>query len=88
MYKYVPFCHNRNEFYPISSVHFFFYSDFFSLDFAVAGSALSHSELKSIRITNDAREDEMEDNMGQVNTMIGELYLINAVRFRIMQCTA
>lgn len=27
----------------------------------------------SIRITNDAREDEMEDNMGQVNTMIGNL---------------
>lgn len=26
-----------------------------------------------IRITNDAREDEMEDNMGQVNTMIGNL---------------
>lgn len=27
----------------------------------------------SNRITNDAREDEMEDNMGQVNTMIGNL---------------
>lgn len=26
------------------------------------------------RITNDAREDEMEENMGQVNTMIGELF--------------
>lgn len=25
------------------------------------------------RITNDAREDEMEDNMQQVNTMIGNL---------------
>ncbi|XP_037727993.1 synaptosomal-associated protein 25-like isoform X2 [Drosophila subpulchrella] len=25
------------------------------------------------RITNDAREDEMEENMGQVNTMIGNL---------------
>jgi len=25
------------------------------------------------RITNDAREDEMEDNMGQVSTMIGNL---------------
>jgi len=25
------------------------------------------------RITNEAREDEMEDNMGQVNTMIGNL---------------
>jgi len=25
------------------------------------------------RITNDAREDEMEDNVGQVNTMIGNL---------------
>ncbi|XP_046600711.1 synaptosomal-associated protein 25 isoform X6 [Neodiprion lecontei] len=25
------------------------------------------------KITNDAREDEMEDNMGQVNTMIGNL---------------
>ncbi|XP_053629683.1 synaptosomal-associated protein 25 isoform X4 [Cherax quadricarinatus] len=25
------------------------------------------------RISNDAREDEMEDNMGQVNTMIGNL---------------
>lgn len=25
------------------------------------------------RITNDARENEMEDNMGQVNTMIGNL---------------
>lgn len=24
------------------------------------------------RITNDAREDEMEENMGQVNTMIGK----------------
>ena len=27
----------------------------------------------SPRITNDAREDEMEDNMGQVNTMIVNL---------------
>lgn len=26
-----------------------------------------------LRITNDAREEEMEDNMGQVNTMIGNL---------------
>ena len=25
------------------------------------------------KITNDAREDEMEENMGQVNTMIGNL---------------
>lgn len=25
------------------------------------------------RITNDDREEEMEDNMGQVNTMIGNL---------------
>lgn len=25
------------------------------------------------RITNDAREDEMEENMGQVNTMIGNV---------------
>lgn len=25
------------------------------------------------RITNDAREDEMEENMTQVNTMIGNL---------------
>lgn len=25
------------------------------------------------KITNDARENEMEDNMGQVNTMIGNL---------------
>lgn len=29
--------------------------------------------IKLCRITNDAREDEMEDNMGQVNTMIGNL---------------
>lgn len=27
----------------------------------------------AFRITNDAREDEMEENMGQVNTMIGNL---------------
>lgn len=27
----------------------------------------------NFRITNEAREDEMEDNMGQVNTMIGNL---------------
>ena len=27
----------------------------------------------SVRITKDAREDEMEDNMGQVSTMIGNL---------------
>lgn len=26
-----------------------------------------------LRITNDAREDEMEDNMGQVSTMVGNL---------------
>lgn len=26
-----------------------------------------------LRITNDARENEMEENMGQVNTMIGNL---------------
>lgn len=32
-----------------------------------------HDSLFSIRITNDAREDEMEENMGQVNTMIGNL---------------
>ena len=29
--------------------------------------------LDAFRITNDAREDEMEENMGQVNTMIGNL---------------
>ena len=29
--------------------------------------------LFKLRITNDAREDEMEENMGQVNTMIGNL---------------
>lgn len=29
--------------------------------------------LAHYRITNDAREDEMEENMGQVNTMIGNL---------------
>lgn len=28
------------------------------------------------RITNDAREDEMEENMGQVNTMIGKLFML------------
>jgi hypothetical protein len=26
-----------------------------------------------LRITNDAREEEMENNMGEVNTMIGNL---------------
>lgn len=35
---------------------------------------LSALSLRSFfRITNDAREEEMEDNMGQVNTMIGNL---------------
>lgn len=29
--------------------------------------------MKLNRITNDAREDEMEENVGQVNTMIGNL---------------
>lgn len=29
------------------------------------------------RITNDAREDEMEENMGQVNTMIGKLFVFH-----------
>lgn len=29
--------------------------------------------LQFSRITNDAREDEMENNMGEVNTMIGNL---------------
>lgn len=32
-----------------------------------------HSPYSPRRITNDAREDEMEENMGQVNTMIGNL---------------
>lgn len=36
-------------------------------------SVLKHKKLLIFRITNDAREDEMEDNMGQVNTMIGNL---------------
>lgn len=35
-------------------------------------SLLSYQYL-FFRITNDAREDEMEENMGQVNTMIGNL---------------
>lgn len=34
---------------------------------------ISIINLGYFRITNDAREDEMEDNMGQVNTMIGNL---------------
>jgi archaellum component FlaC len=34
---------------------------------------ISIINLDDFRITNDAREDEMEDNMGQVNTMIGNL---------------
>lgn len=29
--------------------------------------------LLDLRITNDAREDEMESNMGQVSTMVGNL---------------
>lgn len=29
--------------------------------------------LRFYRITNDARETEMDENMGQVNTMIGNL---------------
>ena len=29
--------------------------------------------LKYLRITNDAREDEMEDNMGQVGSYLGNL---------------
>lgn len=29
-------------------------------------------KIPSFRITNDARECEMEENMGQVNTMIGK----------------
>ena len=29
--------------------------------------------LKYSRITNDAREDEMEDNMGQVGSLLGNL---------------
>lgn len=32
-------------------------------------------------ITNDAREDEMEDNMGQVNTMIGNIYSFNLINY-------
>lgn len=32
-----------------------------------------HYIFQIFRITNDAREDEMEENMGQVNTMIGNL---------------
>lgn len=35
--------------------------------------AILISLLCNYRITNDAREDEMEENMGQVNTMIGNL---------------
>lgn len=31
------------------------------------------TNISYFRITNDAREDEMEENMGQVNTMIGNL---------------
>lgn len=37
----------------------------------IAGTTLSL--FTRDRITNDAREDEMEENMGQVNTMIGNL---------------
>lgn len=29
--------------------------------------------MRSFRITNDARETEMDENLGQVNTMIGNL---------------
>lgn len=29
--------------------------------------------MRSYRITNDARETEMDENLGQVNTMIGNL---------------
>ncbi|KPU74885.1 uncharacterized protein Dana_GF26572 [Drosophila ananassae] len=32
-----------------------------------------HDQAEIKEITNDAREDEMEENMGQVNTMIGNL---------------
>lgn len=34
---------------------------------------ISDRDTSALRITNDAREDEMEENMGQVNTMIGNL---------------
>lgn len=37
--------------------------------------AMAHIKYKKylLRITNDAREEEMENNMGEVNTMIGNL---------------
>lgn len=44
----------------------------FTLLFHVSFYHLFFIKLK-FRITNDAREDEMEENMGQVNTMIGNL---------------
>lgn len=31
------------------------------------------TKVRSYRITNDARETEMDENLGQVNTMIGNL---------------
>lgn len=31
------------------------------------------TKMRSYRITNDARETEMDENLGQVNTMIGNL---------------
>jgi hypothetical protein len=33
----------------------------------------THFSSVLFRITNDAREDEMESNMGQVSTMVGNL---------------
>ena len=36
-------------------------------------SAKSNFSFLEFRITNDAREDEMEDNMSEVSTMIGNL---------------
>lgn len=41
--------------------------------FFVVGNHIKLIYWGYFRITNDAREDEMEDNMGQVNTMIGNL---------------
>lgn len=38
------------------------------------GFFFDFSFIASHRITNDARECEMEENMGQVNTMIGNVF--------------
>lgn len=75
-------CDGRTKYYTSGGIHcqvnyYYFVKRSLTIreekDLKNYGAQYSNTSFVYYRITNDARETEMDENLGQVNTMIGNL---------------